>query len=103
MKNEKKIFNKSPNVSNAYPPKENIESVINMLSNHCYSVEECEAVNWDANKIEHLDATAFENSVCIKLLGGYDRYNIDDTMLSKLSKHELIKLKSKIAHRIREI
>ena len=59
--------------SGTYPPRENIESVINMLRNHCYSEEECEEVNWNANKIEHLDATAFENSVCIKLLGGYDK------------------------------
>lgn len=30
-------------------------------------------------------------------------YSVDDTILSKMSKYELIKLKSEISHRIRNI
>jgi hypothetical protein len=57
-------------------PAEDVDSVIDMLRIHAYSQEEMDECGWDANKMEHLDATAFDHAVMINLLGGkLDRLN----------------------------
>jgi len=51
-------------------PADDIDSVIAMLRNHAYSKEEMNECGYDANRIEDLDALAFDNAIMIELLGG---------------------------------
>lgn len=51
-------------------PAEDIDTVIEMLKNHAYSQEEMDECEWNANKMEHLDALAFDHAIMINLLGG---------------------------------
>ena len=51
-------------------PAEDVDNVIAMLRNHSYGKEEMDECGWNANKMEHLDAHAFDNAVMITLLGG---------------------------------
>jgi hypothetical protein len=48
----------------------NVDTVIEMLRHHAYGQEEMDGCGWDANKMEHLDAFAFDHAVMIQLLGG---------------------------------
>lgn len=50
--------------------KADVEAAILMLRQHAYGKEEMDACDWDANKMEHLDAIAFDHAVIITLLGG---------------------------------
>ena len=72
LKNETSTKHKAANgiKSMRSLPAEDVDSVIAMLKHHAYGKEEMDECGYDANKIEHLDAHAFDNAIMIELLGG---------------------------------
>ena len=74
MKNKTSIKHKAANgiksISMVYLPAEDVDSVIKMLKYHAYGQEEMDECGWNANKMEHLDAFAFDHAMMIHLLGG---------------------------------
>ena len=53
------------------PTKEAIIEAIEIAAQNCYSREDCEECGWDLNKMEHPDATQWDNAIIIEKLNGW--------------------------------
>lgn len=60
------------------PSKDSIIEVIKICGQNCYDRETCQEVDWNANDIEHLDATQWDNAFIIELLNGWSILNINN-------------------------